>query len=90
MPVILSILLILSFSHDILVQDFLAITGCEIVIDDFALNHLKEKPGTPGPGREIKPLSGLPATEPLQISIIKSSITPNSTHISPGSGWWTK
>lgn len=36
MPVILSILLILSSSHDILVQDFPATTGCEIVIDDFA------------------------------------------------------
>ena len=36
MTIILTMLLILTFSHDILAGDFATATGCEIVIDDFA------------------------------------------------------
>jgi Protein of unknown function (DUF3047) len=36
MTIILTVLLILTFSHDTLAQNFPAATGCEIVVDDFA------------------------------------------------------
>lgn len=36
MTIILTVLLILTFSHDLLAQDFATATGCEIIIDDFA------------------------------------------------------